>query len=894
MYSKEDILNAIWQNPDACTGLHWTRRGDKWQSHQTPDGTETHRSDKTTLKQGTDRSGSPTIWVNDNGNEVFNEGATIWNYLHWLWNTNDHAEVLQRLGDIYGITPDLSGYTDEQRQRAQQRATTRQLNATAAAFVVGMLSKPEGDIARQYLQFRHLQPSERMGAWSSTICKALAEHIQTKYPAMTQKQAADYARSILPTWRKDYTNDTQGAWVDFSDKYQLAAPYYNGSGSVTGFWCRCTATELPTYKDENGDVQKMPKYLFTKGMPKGGYFLNMKRTEPVLLVEGMLDAEAMTQAGFANVVALGGQTPTDSNEDEAKNQITTLQRCGVQKVLYIPDYEYNKDGTLRTDATQRTIAALLPHYTGTLDGQGLQSIRIANLETEAARRTHSKVDAADFVAEFGAGIMRGVLHDAVEWYEWQLHVVADTCDDNAEFASRCRQIYESIPNPIERQQLKAKITAAKDGYLAKVKEHGMNGTAMFAIDSDTKRADTYTGMQEVAEDMQKATTTEAIAKAVQKAQRVLHADDYKEFAAQVYATREQLHRAVAAKPEYLRTSWDMYEWSDKTGTHYPCRQLSFAPAAVSIVAAPTNHGKTLLLLQTAINAVKQTGKKFLYLSIENDAEQLYIRAVTANMGSVWKRDEGNPREAVRQFIRSGYATAGELFDTPKEYYDDKNRRIDIGSHIEAYWREVAPHLALVRTPADVDALCYNVTTIVEEWRNSGIDVGGVFVDYLQLLHARTGRSMPRTEEVKYICDRLNDVAKQTALPVVCAAQFNRDATRAGSDSLDGIELANIGESAGIENIAEDVYLVWQIDKINPQRAEYQTGGKFGLKAHQYRSKRCFANENDAHTLRKGFLYVENLKARDYATGGYCLLPFNGAAGAITSDSSKNTEDADNK
>jgi replicative DNA helicase len=156
---------------------------------------------------------------------------------------------------------------------------------------------------------------------------------------------------------------------------------------------------------------------------------------------------------------------------------------------------------------------------------------------------------------------------------------------------------------------------------------------------------------------------------------------------------------------------------------------------------------------------------------------------------------------------------------------------------------------------------------------------------LQLLHYAALHARSRTDEVKGICDRLNDMAKATKLPVILAAQFNRDATKAGGDTLDGVELANIGESSGIENIAEDVYLVWQTDKIKPESKQYTDGGKFNLKPYQYRSRRCFKDAQDGNTLRRGYLYVENLKARDYATGGYCLLPYNGAAGAITSDDS---------
>ena len=116
-----------------------------------------------------------------------------------------------------------------------------------------------------------------------------------------------------------------------------------------------------------------------------------------------------------------------------------------------------------------------------------------------------------------------------------------------------------------------------------------------------------------------------------------------------------MHELVAQKPEYLQTSWalyrERYDKATRSTETYENRKISFAPAAVSVVAAPTNHGKTLILLQTAINVAQTTGKRFIYLSIENDAEQLYIRAITAHMGGVWAADEPNPRGKVRQHIK---------------------------------------------------------------------------------------------------------------------------------------------------------------------------------------------------------------------------------------------------
>lgn len=884
MYDKDKLINAIWNNPHAVTGLNWeaTHGGSVWQARQYPDGSDGgRRPDRTTLKRGTDRSGNATIWVHCNGDFGAFQHGDIWGYLHWLFSTNEHLDVLQRIGDAYGIEPDTTGYTAEQIRRAQQRRSEKAIAQDIAAYLSAALQNgKQGATAREYLNGRGLQVSERMGAYNTAIHDALLKGMPDKY-GITATEAKDMLRRLFPTWAKD----DAGKWTDYADDYQLAIPYTNGAGNVVGFVLRLTTTDAP---------DTLPKYKYSREMPKGGYCGALRGGDnAVLLVEGILDAEALKQHGFANVVALGGQTPTDDTEDAAKSTIATLLRYNTKKVIYIPDYEYKaiKDGSGNVvgvednptaDATRRTIAALLPHMTGTADGAGFVSLRIANLETAEARKNKSKVDADTFLRVCTDADMYRVLEDAAAWYEYELHdIVRQHADDYDSIATEATAVYCNIGNIAQRNRLKDAITAAKSGYLATLKKAGLNAAALSLIDKYGAQSTWAERMGAVVADMGKARTPDSMAGLLTKAQRIQHADTYSAFAAQVNITREDMHVLVAQKPEYLQTSWALYrERYDKairqTET-YENRKISFAPAAVSVVAAPTNHGKTLILLQTAINVARTTGQKFIYLSIENDAEQLYIRAITAHMGDKWAADEPNPRGKVRQYIKDTLRP-DRIDDLPT---DDDTK---IAAGIRDYWQHIAPHLALVRTDADIDAITNNVTAQVEAWRNDGIDVGGVFVDYLQLLHYPALHAHSRTDEVKGICDRLNDLAKATKLPVVVAAQFNRDATKAGGDMLDGVELANIGESAGIENIAEDVYLVWQTDKIRPEK--YMDGnGAFKLPPQYVRSRRCFTDAADANTLRRGMLYVENLKARDYATGGYCLLPYNGAAGAIISNES---------
>lgn len=899
LFDEDELLNAIWNNPQRVTGLNFGYRGGTWQSRQRLDGSETTRHDKTILRRKEDGM----IFVCYNGGS-YPRAQTIWDFLLWKHNTNVFYEMLCIVGDAYGIAPDFSKCTQEQKQHLKRRASERQLLKDIADCITKALPKGYGDAARDYLAARNLQPTERLGVWNSKIKAAIHGRMVEKY-GMTTKAADDMLRRLFPLVRKN-----GDAWVDFADYYQLAMPFYNGAGNVIGFCLRCSSTSAPTYTDEHGEVQTMPKYIYSKDMPRGGGYCGALHggEEAVLLVEGMLDAEALKQRGFMNVMALGGMTPTDNEEDAAKSAIKTLQRYGAKKLIYIADCEYydaedeqrgkGTAGQRKTDATLRTIAALLPYMKGAQYGDGFVSLRVADLETADSRQKHTKEDADTFLQKCGAGAMQGVLNDAAAWYEYELKDIAQRYAGDADgMAAAAVDVFCKIGNPTQQQRLKDAITAAKQGYLAELKAAGVTASALSLVEQNGRNSTEAARLQEIAADMARAKTRDTMAGLLTKAQRVLNADTFANFAAQVNITREDMHKLVAAKPEYLQTQWELWRYDRRTGRDYSPRCISFAPAAVSIIAAPTNHGKTLILLQAAINAAKTTGKQFIYISFENDAEQLYIRAVTACMGRVWqdattagaggaRLPVENPRAEVRDIIKAE--------DCPKELFTSNGKAVDIQTYITEYWRDVAPRLALVRTEADIDAVVNNVQTQVDAWRTAGMEVGGVFVDYLQLLHYPALRAHSRTDEVKGICDRLNDMAKATRLPVVLAAQFNRDATKAGGDKLDGIELANIGESAGIENIAEDVYLVWQVDKIKPDGKEYNPDGKkWRILPHQYRSRRCFENpdaENAADAkLRENYLYVENMKARDYATGGYCLLNFNGAAGAIIDDNSVHTD-----
>ena len=95
--------------------------------------------------------------------------------------------------------------------------------------------------------------------------------------------------------------------------------------------------------------------------------------------------------------------------------------------------------------------------------------------------------------------------------------------------------------------------------------------------------------------------------------------------------------------------------------------------------------------------------------------------------------------------------------------------------------------------------------------------------------------------------------------------------------FDGVELANIGDSSRIEHIANDVYLLWNTAKINEDDLVDGNGDPKPRHKLKRRTRRVIKEPGEVwpHSL-----YIENMKARDYEGGAYCLVDFNGATGRL--------------
>ena len=223
------------------------------------------------------------------------------------------------------------------------------------------------------------------------------------------------------------------------------------------------------------------------------------------------------------------------------------------------------------------------------------------------------------------------------------------------------------------------------------------------------------------------------------------------------------------------------------------------------------------------------------------------------------------------------------------HFDSLKRSVE--GYLQEYVNTVDKRLKLIHTDASTESICKNITRFVRQAQEQGVEVGGVFVDYMQLLNT-DNTHFSRHDELKEICKTLSNCAKKNAVPVVIAAQLNREIYRNG---IDDVSVANIGEGADIERIAKDVFLVWQVDKT--PLGKYNANGKepdedadsntivvspekVGIRANRIFTAGKMATQPNARTLKTGYIYVEHLKARYGQTGGWGLFPYDGESGTI--------------
>ena len=284
--------------------------------------------------------------------------------------------------------------------------------------------------------------------------------------------------------------------------------------------------------------------------------------------------------------------------------------------------------------------------------------------------------------------------------------------------------------------------------------------------------------------------------------------------------------------------------------------LQLPTGALTYICAPTSHGKTRMLENLALYlATDGEPGDVLYFTFEEDttAVDLELLNIYADM-----RLSGNNLRTLSSYYRNG-----------EDRYFKGERAPEAFKHKEAEFLSLltSGKLRVYYKDFDSSALIEAIRYIAKNIR-----VKAVFIDYIQLLH-KAGTRLQRKDELKEICKDFMDLAVETSLPIVMAAQLNREAY-----SPVDMAVQNIAEASDIEHSANIVLLLWNSAvKPIPGKGGYYIRNK-GEAALSDEAKRL--ESRGFHIGEEGKLYAILAKNRSGARNIDAILDFDGNTGRI--------------
>ena len=258
------------------------------------------------------------------------------------------------------------------------------------------------------------------------------------------------------------------------------------------------------------------------------------------------------------------------------------------------------------------------------------------------------------------------------------------------------------------------------------------------------------------------------------------------FAVTERRLRQDVVPMGAAVRDYLNRMEELYERRDDplglpTGFIDLDKLLGgLQKSDLNIVAARPGVGKTSFMLSIALNAARarQNGVRVAIFSLEMSREQLMQRFFSAETG-----------------INSQRLRIGDLDEPQWDRFVEATARLD------------KLRIFIDDTPAitvrDMQTKCRRLQ------QEYGLDL--VIVDYLQLMSAGV-KTENRVQEISFISRNLKEIARELNVPVLVAAQLNRNLENRADKRP---QLSDLRESGSIENDADIVTFIYRDALYNP-------------------------------------------------------------------------------
>ena len=624
-------------------------------------------------------------------------------------------EALAKLAQAAGIQ--LNGIDHA---KAEQETTKANILEEAWLFFKTQLFTEKENNTLQYLKRRGYQEGEikdmELGFFPGEA-DTLAYLTNKGHTLQEVKAIFKYL-----AWRQDYT---------------LVIPWRDTIGRIKSIWVRLTKPIQPGEKESE-------KYLPLTTEAKKDTFFNLHEAKhysgflELVIVEGFLDACISTVKEISGVVAIGGDTIT-------KEQIENAKKYGFKQATLALDGD--KAGQ---KATEKNLAIL--------QQEGI-TVFIAELPED--------YDPDDLIREKGAQAFQNLINHAISASKWKAkHIVSkyDLTTDKGKTTAidEALTFKESLQDPI----------SAKD-FLDTF-------TQTLGIPSELLAPKLQDYHDKKAKERLRKEYTELI----HDAQIFLVNDqlsDLKDF----LEKKNLLLRAKAVstiiQPYTIsQLTKDLAETKPSLKTGFPSLDKLFTipEEAITVIAGRPSHGKTTFLLNLMLNMVKLNYEKaFFFLSYEETKKQLALKLINILSQTVINETQN------LNYLK--YCLQGDNSRIAK----DQAIRIEEGKGMFNSMTQ-DKNLWLIDEPYYLDELRDTITYLAQKY-----PIGAIFIDYIQKIKTKE-RFGTRQLQIQHISATLLELAKSLHLSLIVGAQLGRD-----KDRTDKVRLDNLREAGDIEQDA---------------------------------------------------------------------------------------------
>jgi DNA primase catalytic core len=719
----------------------------------------------------------------------------------------EFIQAVKTLADVVGLQLPKGEFNQESYQRYKDQATL--LEDCNSYFIYCLENSTGADEVRAYLSSRD---------YSDEDVKAMElGYIPDQDKLFKYLLNKGYSQSLIDEVVK--LNKGIGS------THRLTIPYRSG-GSVKGFKFRTV-----------GDHK--PKYLNSTGLDRMGGFFNLsgiKGDKDVVIVEGELDSLSATARGVENVVATGGSSI-------ASDQVKDAIRRGAKSFTLCLDTEPGKE-----EETAKRITSAIE----VILGEGVNRVYIVTLPDLGGGKT----DPDRLIKESGVEAFREAIRGALPYYEYKLQETLNKYGkieeeiglqpkDIDRLLDEVVETASQIPDATDRDRYKKLFTS-----LEAIKELGISEESLsITVDRLTSTRDKEAQAKEFKKLLSEATQLQDKG----DTDKALELLDSKVKEVKLKDKKNSFNKLLEIPTEEdIKLHFSQHSESLRSGFYINKEELLLPSGGLTGIAGATGHGKTDFLINLTLNSVlNYPDKEFYFFTYEMSQEAILVRFLNSYL-DIDLESYSNQR-AIKTYFKTG--STQYIKEGAREFFTAK---------VKEFFKDIIGSGRLRVKGIDYTAPELNLAL---SELSKKTNVGGFFIDYFQLLKLpKEGyKNYSRQEELKVICQDLNETAKQLQLPIILGAQFNREVTTPFK-----LHPTNISEAGDIERILDTLIGIWFTNK--------KIVAKDLTKAEE-------SNFKNLSLDTPGKLYTYVLKSRETATDVYELLDYNGQRGKIKNSSS---------